>query len=280
MDRHPAHHRTELLLGLEAMERLAATRVILFGVGGVGSWCADALVRSGIGHLTIVDSDVVCITNVNRQLQATRTNVGAVKVLELSARLQSVNPDAEVVPLQKIYDEHTRDQFEIASFDYVIDAIDSLSSKIDLLCTAIATERTVYSAMGAACKLDPTRIKVDSIWKTSGCPLAREVRRGLRKRDVTGDLLCVFSSEVLPRGDTESPCGTERCFCPAQRDEQGRTVVNEWCSRKAQINGSVVHVTATFGFILAGLVIQDVVRRTATDIGEITAPMTKQPGAQ
>jgi len=247
------------------MDQLAAARVILFGVGGVGSWCAEALVRTGIGHVTIVDSDAVCITNVNRQLQATRSNVGQVKVDVLKQRLETIAPDAEIVAIKRVYSEHTRDEFDIPAFDYVIDAIDSLANKIDLLCAATATGRTVYSAMGAACKLDPTQVSVNSIWKTRGCPLARQVRKALRRRAVTADFLCVYSEELLPGYDTDSPCGSDRCFCPIARDEDGDPLDNEWCSKKAQINGSVVHVTGTFGFTLAGLVIQDIVRQVEVD---------------
>lgn len=264
MPDNPIFHRAELLLGDSAMRALAETRVILFGVGGVGSWCAEALVRTGVGHLTIVDSDVICITNLNRQLQATRGNVGEVKVTELANRLRSICPDTEIVPVQKVYNEQTRASFDIASYDYVIDAIDSLSYKVDLLATATRAGCTVFSAMGAACKLDPTRIRVDSIWETHGCPLAREVRKRLRRQGVDGDFQCVYSEELLPGTGTYSTCGSGECFCPKLRTADGNEAADdEWCSKKARIHGSVAHITGTFGFFLAGLVVQEIAARTA-----------------
>lgn len=241
------------------MERLAATRAILFGVGGVGSWCAEALVRSGIGHLTIVDSDVICITNANRQLQATSGNVGKVKVDELRMRLLEINPLADVAARQEIYSPDTRDNFALESYDYILDAIDSLSCKVDLLITAMATGKTAFSSMGAACKLDPTRIRTASIWETKGCGLAREVRKRLRRREVEGDFQCVYSDELVPNlGAAKSACGTGECLCPKNTNEATGEANDIWCSTKAQINGSLAHITGSFGFALAGLVVQDV----------------------
>ncbi len=262
----PIFHRTELLVGTQALDRLRRTRVILFGVGGVGSWCAEALIRSGVGDLTMVDSDVVCVTNVNRQVQATSRSVGNVKVSELRTRLLQINPDAAITAMHKRYDQHTRATFRFEQYDYVIDAIDSLTPKVDLLATASAEPCTLLSAMGAACKTDPTRIRAASIWETDICPLARAVRKRLRRRGVnkdTRDFLCIYSDEMLSEARGESPCGTGRCFCPKTASDDGETVVDEWCGKKALINGSVVHVTGAFGFALAGLVIQDVMSRSA-----------------
>lgn len=245
------------------MDRLARTRAILFGTGGVGSWCAEALVRSGLGHLTLVDPDVVCITNVNRQLQATCSNVGQAKVIELQRRLREIAPEAGVEAIQRTYNEQTRDSFAIPSFDYVIDAIDSLSCKVDLLCTASGYGRTVFSAMGAACKLDPTRIRVASIWQTHGCPLAREVRKRLRQRESHIDFLCVYSEEVLRNHEPDPPgMPSGDNVCPVQPGENDAAAGPEETGRQARVNGSVVHMTGTFGFALAGLLIQDIVRRT------------------
>ncbi|MFH2010117.1 MAG: tRNA threonylcarbamoyladenosine dehydratase [bacterium] len=254
------NHRSELLLGPEALERLGRTRVILFGVGGVGSWCAEALVRSGIGHLTVVDSDLICVTNLNRQVQATAVNIGRSKVDELRGRLLSIRPDADVLAIRKIYDADSRDEFALDSYDYVIDAIDSLASKLDLIVSAYAARPVLLSSMGASCKLDPTRIRVDSIWRSARCPLARLVRQRLRRRGFDGDFLCVYSDEpVRPPHHVDTICGTERCYCPrAAQGEEGAPEAHEWCSSKAQINGSVVHITASFGMFLAGLVIQQV----------------------
>lgn len=232
-------HRTELLLGSEGVDRLARARVILFGVGGVGSWCAEVLVRTGVGHLTLVDSDVICVTNVNRQVQATAGNVGQVKVVALRDRLLEIRPDADVVAVHKAWDENTREGFDLGGYDYVIDAIDSLNNKVELLRAAYASGARLYSAMGAASKLDPTRIQVASIWDTQMCRLARLVRSRLRRRDFDGDFLCVFSDEPA------------RGVQPAGPPEE--------LGAKARINGSLAHMTASFGMVLAGLVIQDLV---------------------
>ena len=153
-------NRTELLLGPEAMERLGAVRVIIFGVGGVGSWCAEGLVRSVIRHLTLVDSDCVCITNVNRQRMATTRTVEKVKVDVLRDQLLEINPKAEIEAVQAIYSDADCDRFQLDSYDYIIDAIDSLKDKASLILRATATPATFFSSMGAACKIDPTGVRV------------------------------------------------------------------------------------------------------------------------
>lgn len=265
MKKHPAFHRTELLIGEAALKKLAETRVILFGVGGVGSWCAEALIRSGVGHLTIVDNDVICVTNINRQLQATAKNVGQSKVEALKARLLEIHPEADVAALQKVYSQEAREEYNLASYDYVIDAIDSLSHKVDLIASAMEAGVKLFSAMGAANKLDATTIRVDSIWKSQGCRLAKFVRKKLRQRGATGDCLCVYSEELLPAFEAiKAACGSAQCFCPKQLDEEGNEIPSDvWCHQKAQINGSMVHITGAFGFNLAGLVVQDIVRSSS-----------------
>lgn len=259
---NPSFHRNELLVGKEGVDALAETRVILFGVGGVGSWCAEALIRSGVGHLTIVDNDVICVTNVNRQLQATIPNIGKPKVDALKERLLEISPHAEINALQTVYNLETKMDFNLASYDYVIDAIDTLSHKVSLIALAMESGTTLYSAMGASCKLDATTIRVSSIWESSGCKLAKFVRKRLRRWDATGDCLCVYSEEFIESRESETACGSENCFCPKQYDEAGEEIPGDvWCSKKAQINGSMVHITGAFGFHLAGLVVQDVYRR-------------------
>ena len=173
--------RSELLLGVDTIERIGQKRVIIFGVGGVGSWCAESLVRSGIRHLTIVDSDRVCITNINRQLMATTKTVGQVKVEVLKERLLSINPSADITALQKIFTQDTADEFEIGSYDYIIDAIDSLKDKALLILMATRTKAKFISSMGAALKLDPTRIKITEFWKVQGDPLARALRKKFKQ---------------------------------------------------------------------------------------------------
>jgi tRNA A37 threonylcarbamoyladenosine dehydratase len=259
--------RNELLLGNEAMNRIAQKRVIIFGVGGVGSWCAESLIRSGIHHLTIVDSDCVSVTNINRQLMATTKTVGQPKVEVLKERLLTINPQAEITALQQIFTEESASKFCLEAYDYIIDAIDSLKDKAALILLACKTNATLFSSMGAALKLDPTRIKVTEFWKVQGDPLARALRKkfkALSKREESDarigsseheearpevkhyghypekKFLVVYSDELL-----------ENLGCPSD-DEEVPSPFN-----KPQTNGSLAHITAIFGFTLAGLVIQD-----------------------
>ena len=226
--------RNELLLGSETMERIAQKRVIIFGVGGVGSWCAESLVRSGVSRLTIVDSDCVSVTNINRQLMATTKTVGQVKVDALKERLLSINPKAEITALQQVFSEETAESFQLDTYDYIIDAIDSLKDKATLILLACQQHAKLFSSMGAALKLDPTRIKVTEFWKVKGDPLARALRNRFKK-DKTfpkRKFLCIYSDELLKNQ------------MPVDPEDRG--------------NGSIVHITAIFGLMLAGLVIQDI----------------------
>ena len=244
-------HRLQILVGEDGLRKLAAARVLLLGVGGVGSWCAEALVRNGIGHLEIVDSDLVCVTNINRQLQALHSTVGKSKVNVLAERLRDICPDAEIVAHNKVYNHDTADDFVLEQYDFIIDAIDSLACKTELLDRALQTNVPVVSSMGASCKLDPSQIKVDSFWKTHGCPLAKFVRKRLRHRGIPRDFKSVFSPENLPPHPATISCGSGSCVCPAAEDG---TPAHEWCSHKAKINGSAVHITGIFGFLLASVV--------------------------
>ena len=234
--------RAELLLGDEAMGRIAQKRVIIFGVGGVGSWCAESLVRSGISRLTIVDSDRVAVTNINRQLMATTKTVGQVKVEALKERLLAINPSAEITALQQIFNAETAESFQLGTYDYIIDAIDSLKDKalLILLATSLSPQGesrrgAFFSSMGAALKLDPTRIKITEFWKVQGDPLARALRKRF-KRDgqyPKRKFQCVYSDELLENK------------MPVDPNDRG--------------NGTIAHITAIFGFMLAGLVVQDAV---------------------
>lgn len=254
--------RMELLVGDDVMRLTSSTRVIVFGVGGVGSWCAESLVRSGIRHLTIVDSDRVCITNVNRQLMATTKTVGMVKVEALRNRLLEINPTAEVTAIQDIYSEETAEQFHIDSYDYIVDAIDSLKDKALLILNACRTNATFFSSMGAALKMDPTRISVAEFWRVKGCPLAAALRRKFRHNKTLPHkkFKCVFSEELLSNRGHEATCGTAACMCPKAQLGPGnpKLLNHEWCSSKAQINGSMAHITAIFGFTIAGMIINDI----------------------
>lgn len=253
--------RTALLVGDERMRKIAGTRVIIFGVGGVGSWCAESLVRSGIRMLTIVDSDRVCVTNINRQLMATTQTVGAVKTEALKKRLLEINPSAEINALQMIYNRENSESFHLETYDYIIDAIDSLENKMHLIQAATKTPAVFFSSMGAALKMDSTKIRVAEFWKVTGCPLGAALRRKLRKTELPSKkFLCVFSDEVLENKGRNASCGTEKCLCPKAMAGPGDPdlVNHEWCSLKAQINGTMAHTTAIFGFTLAGLVMQDI----------------------
>ena len=236
--------RTRLLLGEVAMDYLSTRKVILFGVGGVGSWCAESLVRSGVQNLTIVDGDRVDVTNVNRQLMATTNTVGKIKVEVLKERLLSINPNAVIIPLHERYTPETRTNFNLSSYDYIIDAIDSVEDKADLLVYAAnQTDATVFSSMGAALKVDPTFIKTAEFWKVYGCPLASSLRRRLKKEKIRlkKEILCVFSDER---------------FVPST--DAGYSILKD----QQRINGTLAHITAIFGLNLCGLLIQDVIKRT------------------
>ena len=254
--------RAELLLGEEQMTAIASRRVILFGVGGVGSWCAETLVRSGIHRLTIVDGDVVATSNINRQLPATTATIGLPKVHVLRERLLQINPDAQIEAVCGRYNADTAESFHLEQYNYVIDAIDSLQNKADLILHATGLKVKFYSSMGAALKMDPTRIKVAEFWKVTGCPLGAALRNKFKrsKRFPKRKFKCVYSDELLKNKGVNHSCGTEQCLCPKAQTGPGKAelVNHEWCSSKAQINGTMAHITAIFGFMLAGLVLQDI----------------------
>lgn len=271
--------RTELLLGKETLYRINTARVLIFGLGGVGSWCAECLVRSGIKYITIVDSDRVCVTNCNRQLMATSKTVGQVKVEALKQRLLEINPDAEITALQKIYDETTAEEFGMESYDFIIDAIDSLKEKADLIlrATSLPSHITFISSMGAALRRDPFLVRKAEFWKVKGDPLARALRNKFKKQKLypKRKFICVYSEEQPMKNLGQNhACGTGGCLCPKAKllsgkrgtdtaiyDAPGdqRLVEHEWCSAKAQINGSLCHITATFGMAIAGVVINAII---------------------
>ena len=230
-------NRGELLLGEENVRRIADARVIIFGVGGVGSWCAESLVRSGVRNLTMVDGDRVCVSNINRQLMANTTTVGEIKVDALKRHLLKINPEANIDARFELFNAETADSFDLASYDYIIDAIDSLKDKALLIEMATATKARFYSSMGAALKLDPTRIKVAEFWKVFGCPLARALRQRFKKEErfPKKKFQCVYSDELLENKGSHP--GEER------------------------INGSLQHITAIFGLTIAGLLLRDITLR-------------------
>jgi tRNA A37 threonylcarbamoyladenosine dehydratase len=246
---NPMFHRLGLIVGREGLEALGSARVLVFGVGGVGSWAAEALARSGVGCVGVVDSDAVCITNINRQAQAVVGNVGKPKVIALKDRLLSINPSCSVEAFETVFSKENAAVFGIEKADCVIDAIDSLAFKLDLIETAACMGVPLFSSMGMAQKLDPTQLRVVDVWDTYGCPLARLVRQGLRKRGFGGRLTVVFSPERLPlRTEIAAACGNGQCFCSVKSEM-------DWCASKKVINGSAVVVTASAGMILASLAV-------------------------
>ena len=237
--------RTSLLLGPETMKKVSDAKVIIFGIGGVGSWCAESLVRSGIRHLTIVDADTISASNVNRQLMATSANVGQVKTSVMKERLLEINPHAEIDAINAVYTAETAGDYDLGSFDYVLDCIDSLKDKMTLILNASASSATFFSSMGSALKTDPCKIRVAEFWKVRGCPLGSMLRKRLRQRGTlpAKDFLCVYDDEVLPN----------KGQAPAPEEDPG-------LFKKAQVNGTLSHITGIFGLTLAGLVIQDIIK--------------------
>lgn len=253
--------RTELLLGSDNLNKLQNAKVIIFGVGGVGSWCAEALVRSGIRHITIVDSDRVCVTNCNRQLMATSKTIGHVKVEALRSRLLDINPNADIVALQKIYNAENADSFHMEDYDFIIDAIDSLAEKTDLIlrATSLPEHITLISSMGAALRSNPFMIHQAEFWKVQGDPLARAIRKKFRHQNIkpARKFMCVYSEEkpMTNLGQNQS-CGTADCICSKTKLTG---VEHDWNSSKAQINGSLCHITSIFGMSIAGIVINTII---------------------
>ena len=200
-------NRTELLLGKETTHSIANKRVILFGVGGVGGWCAETLLRTGIGHLTIVDFDKVDTTNLNRQVVATHDNIGQSKVLEMQKRLLSIAPEADVQAIDRQYNAETADTFDLAQYDIVVDAIDMVECKALLLYRATQAGCKVYSSMGAGRKTDPQKIRTAEFWKVQGCPLARALRTKMKKAGLmpASKIQCVYSEEISGEKGTLAP---------------------------------------------------------------------------
>jgi len=236
------------------LDSFAKKRVILFGLGGVGSWCAEGLIRNGFGDITIVDSDYICATNINRQIHATSKNIGKPKTEIMSERLREINPQAKINTMFEAYHPSTKHKFDLSEYDYVLDAIDTLNNKVELISSAVEAGTTLFSSLGASCKLDPTRIRTGSLWDVRGCPLGKHLRKRVRNRSVTADIQCVYSDENLPLFEVSDSCGTGSCVCP----EITNNAKHDWCEQKKQINGSSVHVTAAFGFVLCGLVIDHI----------------------
>ena len=242
--------RTELLIGHEGIEKLSNARVAVFGIGGVGAYAVEALVRSGLGTIDIIDDDKVCITNLNRQLYATHKSVGKYKVEVAKERILDINPDCVVKTYQTFYTPETENQFDFSQYDYVIDAIDTVVGKLSLIEKAKKVNTPIICAMGAGNKMDPTRFEVADISKTSVCPLAKVIRTELRKRRIKG-VKVVYSKElpIKPKEDMSISCKSH-CVCPPGTRK---------CTVKHQIPGSNAFVPPVVGLIIAGEVIKDLI---------------------
>ncbi len=241
--------RTQLLFGQEGMEALAKARVAVFGIGGVGGYTVEALVRGGVGSLDLIDDDKVCLTNLNRQLHATRSTVGKYKVDVAEARVKDINPGAVVYTHKTFYMPDTAGQFDFTQYDYVVDAIDTVTGKLELIMQAERAGTPIISCMGAGNKMDPTAFEVADIYQTSMCPLARIMRKELKKRGIKR-LKVVYSREeaIAPIDDMAISCRTN-CICPPGTARK--------CTQRRQVPGSNSFVPAVAGLILAGEVLKD-----------------------
>ena len=243
--------RTQLLIGEDGIERLKNARVAVFGIGGVGGYVVEALVRSGVGSFDLIDDEKVCLTNLNRQIIATRETVGKYKVDVMRDRILSINPDAQVHVHKCFYLPETSEQFDFSQYSYVVDAVDTVTAKIDIIMQAQAKGVPVMSSMGAGNKMDATQFHVADIYKTSMCPLAKVMRRELKKRGVK-KLKVVYSTEksMRPLEDMSISCRTH-CICPPGAE---RT-----CLQRRDIPGSIAFVPSVAGLIIAGEVIKDLI---------------------
>lgn len=244
--------RTELLFGKDAMERLEQSRVAVFGIGGVGGYTVEALVRSGVGAIDIIDDDKVCLTNLNRQIIATRSTIGKYKVDVMKERILDINPNCKVEAYKCFYLPETKDDFDFSRYSYVVDAVDTVTAKIQLVMEAKEKNVPIISSMGAGNKLNPTEFEVADIYKTSVCPLAKVMRRELKKRGVK-DLKVVYSKEqpTRPIEDMAISCRAN-CVCPPGTEHK--------CTERRDIPGSNAFVPSVVGLIIASEVIKDLVK--------------------
>ena len=241
--------RTQLLLGEDAIRRMSSARVAVFGIGGVGGYVCEALVRSGVGAFDLIDDDKVCLTNLNRQIIATRKTIGKYKVDVMKERMLEINPDADVRVHKCFFLPENEDEFDFSEYDYVVDAVDTVTAKLSLIMKAKSAGVPVISSMGAGNKLDPGRFKIADIYETSVCPLARVMRRELKKRNIK-DLKVVYSDEpaVTPIEDMSISCRAN-CVCPPGAAHK--------CTERRAIPGSTAYVPAVAGLMLAGEIVKD-----------------------
>jgi tRNA A37 threonylcarbamoyladenosine dehydratase len=244
--------RTQLLLGKEAMKKLSSSTVAVFGIGGVGTYVVEALARCGVGNFALFDDDRVCLTNINRQLIATRKTIGRKKVEVMAERIKEINPDAKVATYQVFYMPDNADEYDLTGYDYIVDAIDTVTAKIELIVRAKNNNIPIISSMGAGNKLNPTALEVADIYKTSVDPLAKVMRHELKKRGIK-DLKVVYSKEEPITPIDEDDSDKDSCVCSP--------VATRKCTQRRAIPGSVSFVPSAAGLIIASEVVKDIAIR-------------------
>ena len=249
--------RTQLLLGEEAMEKLKNSRVAIFGIGGVGGYVCEALVRSGVGHFDLIDHDKVCLTNINRQIIATRKTIGKYKTDVMKERMLDINPDVDVTVHQCFFLPENAEEFHFEAYDYVVDAVDTVTAKLELVMKCREKGVPIISSMGAGNKLDASAFRVADIYKTKMCPLAKVMRRELKKRGIE-HVKVVYSKEepTRPLEDMSISCRSN-CICPPGAEHK--------CTERRDIPGSVAFVPSVAGLIIAGEVVKDLTHRSRGD---------------
>lgn len=242
--------RTELLIGTTGLSTLADKHVMICGIGGVGSYAAEALGRAGVGKITLVDFDDICLTNINRQIHALSSTVGQPKVEAMAARLRDINPAADIVPVKEFFSGENADRLLVPRPDYVLDAIDHFTAKASLITACRQQDIPIISSMGAANKLDPTKIEVSDISSTRNCRMARSMRKILKNAGIVSDVQVVYSTELHRELDpaTSTACGTD-CICPNQSEQTFR------CEHRRVILGSISFIPSIFGLTMAGAVV-------------------------
>ncbi len=246
--------RNELILGETGQRCLQDSSVAVIGLGGVGSYTAEALCRAGVGRICIIDFDDICLTNINRQLHALEETIGKSKVQVMAGRLQQINPKAEIIPFKEFYSSENSASLLANRFDYVVDAIDHITSKIHLINSCLGNSIPLISSMGAANKLDPTKIRVADISETHVCRMARTMRKLLKHHGVTSGFKVVFSTEEFRPISQQSSACKEACICP-NRGEQKYS-----CEHRRVVLGSISYIPGIFGLTMAGVVVSDLLK--------------------